>query len=347
MPWRIIFIYFLVAMLAGPVAGAQETAAPEPLPAATAPEALAEPAAQPVPAAPASPEPPKALPNPAKLPAAAAAEVGQSIKETRPNLDVSITFGKIFWSLVLLVFAYLAIRFLSRLLEALSEKWAAQRLAIKSAIPIIRILAWVFTAYVVIEGVIAPPFESLLALGASAGLALGFASQDVLKNVFGGILILIDRPFQVGDKIEADKYYGEVVHIGLRTVRVVTADDSLVSIPNSVIVNQSVLNSNSGEPNCQVVAEVFLPFGVDFGLVKSLAHQAAVTSQYVYLGKPVAVILKNEIHQGVSIIKVRIKAYVHDLRHEHAFASEMTEIFIDQLRRSGQLPAAWAGQEPR
>ncbi|MCB0314052.1 MAG: mechanosensitive ion channel, partial [Calditrichaeota bacterium] len=52
--------------------------------------------------------------------------------------------------------------------------------------------------------------------------AIGFAAQDILKNIFGGLMLLLDRPFQVGDKIEAGGHYGEVVQIGLRTVRIVT-----------------------------------------------------------------------------------------------------------------------------
>ena len=57
---------------------------------------------------------------------------------------------------------------------------------------------------------------------------------------------------------------GEVTAIGLRSVRLVTPDDSLVSVPNSDIVNQAVSNSNSGEFNCQVVAELYLPVRNNF-----------------------------------------------------------------------------------
>jgi len=262
-----------------------------------------------------------------------AKNITSDLQQNKPKLDIS--FGKLIWILIILIGAYLIIKLLTKVLEALAEEWSGQRLLIKSFLPIFRILCWSFAAYVVIEGVINPPFESLLAFGASAGLALGFASQDVLKNILGGILILIDNPFQVGDKIEADGHYGEVVNIGLRTVRIITSDDNLVSIPNGNIINHAVSNANAGEPNCQVVAEVYVPLGVDLGRVRILARESAVTSQYIFLDKPIAVVLKNEMQEGKSWIKVSIKAYVHDIRNEFSFSSEMTEQFLSSALKEG------------
>ncbi|MBN1407397.1 MAG: mechanosensitive ion channel [Calditrichaceae bacterium] len=260
---------------------------------------------------------------------------GRSITDTieneTPKIEWGISFAKIFWSLVIFLIAFFSIKYFTQLLEMLGERWNNIRLLIKRMIPIIRITGWTFVLYIIIAGVFAPPIETLIAVTASAGIAVGFASQDILKNIFGGIMILFDRPFQVGDKIAVGDYYGEVIQIGLRSVRVVTADDSLISIPNSDLVNQAVSNSNSGEFNCQVVAEFFLPVHINLERLKKIAYLAAACSKYIYLKKPIAVILKNEIHEGRSILKMRLKAYVLDLRYEFAFSSEMTELVIKQL----------------
>ena len=255
--------------------------------------------------------------------------LGQTLQVSKPKFEIS--FGKIIWALIIFLIGYLLIRTSSRLLEAIAERRPNLRLSIKGIIPIIRIFGWSFIIYVIIANVFAPPIETLIAVTASAGIAVGFASQDILRNIFGGIMILFDRPFQVGDKIEVGKYYGEVVGIGLRTVRIVTPDDSLVSIPNSEIVNESVSNSNVGESNCQVVAEFFLPPDIDLVKTKEIANRAAAISRYVYLNKPIAIIFKNEIQQGRSLLKMRLKAYVLDIRYEFAFMSEMTEIVMTEL----------------
>ena len=251
----------------------------------------------------------------------------------------SLSMEKVVWAVIVALLGFTIIRYLSRFLEKLGERWIKFRLTIKGLVPIIRVLGWSIILYVIIVDLLAPPIATLVAVTASAGIAIGFASQDILKNVFGGIMILFDRPFQVGDKIQVGSHYGEVIAIGLRTVRIVSPDDSTVSIPNSEIVNNSVSNSNSGEHYCQVVSELYLLPDIDMIKVKSLAYEVAAMSQYIYLNKPIQVILKNEIHQGQSLIKLRLKAYVLDIRYEFAFASQMTEILLGNLAQE-QLPFA-------
>jgi len=253
---------------------------------------------------------------------------------TVPTLNTKqwqISFSKIFISLIIFFIAFLIIRFVTKFIELLGERWGPFRLVVKRIVPILRISGWTIVIYFIIAFVLAPPIETLIAVTASAGIAIGFASQDILKNIFGGIMILFDRPFQVGDKISIGNHYGEVIQIGLRTVRLVTADDSVVSVPNGEIVNQSVSNSNSGQFNCQVVAEFYLPADVDLIRLKKICFLAAAVSRYAYLKKPITVIIKNEIMEGRSLLKIRLKAYVVDLRYEYAFASEMTELVMKQV----------------
>lgn len=290
-----------------------------------------------------SQEAPGALPQPeaaqvTSAPQAAGAQAPgesavDSIQKIRPTLRISA--GKIFWTVVIFLLGLLAIRTLTRLINALAERWSHMRFGIKAMIPVIRIFGWTFVLYLIIADVFAPPIETLIAVTASAGIAIGFASQDILKNIFGGIMILFDRPFQVGDKIEVGKYYGEVVRIGLRTVRVVSPDDSLVSVPNSEIVNQSVSCANAGERNCQVVAEFYLPPEIDLVRARKIAYRAAAVSRYIFLNKPIVVLFKNEVHQGRSLLKMRLKAYVLDLRFEFPFMSEMTETVLDEYLKRG------------
>lgn len=255
----------------------------------------------------------------------------------RRHAKWEISANKIVWAMLIFLLAMFSIKYLGLFLESLSEKFSGARLLIKRVIPVIHILGWSFVIYFIIANIFAPPIETLVAMTASAGIAVGFASQDILKNIFGGVMILFDRPFQTGDKIQVDNFYGEVVHIGLRTVRIVTPDDSLVSIPNNEIVNKSVSNSNSGEFNCQVAAEFYLDPSIDIALLKKMAFRAAVISKYAYLNKPIAVNVKHEIHQGRPFLKLRLKAYVLDIRYEFKFMSDMTETLIKGLVKSGLI----------
>lgn len=83
--------------------------------------------------------------------------------------------------------------------------------------------------------------------GLVAGLGIGsvvitLAAQDTAKNLFGGLVIFLDKPFSVGDWIQIDKFEGTVEDITFRSTRVRTFDNSVVNIPNAVIANDSVIN---------------------------------------------------------------------------------------------------------
>ena len=248
-----------------------------------------------------------------------------------PPIWEFFSIGKVFWAVIFIFLGYILIRFIVTILERFAEKSTTHRITIKGLIPIVKIFGWILIMALIVAGIFRPPAATLIAVTASLGIAIGFAAQDILKNIFGGVMILLDRPFQVGDKIEVGSYYGEVVEIGLRSIRIVTPDDSLVSIPNGELMNQSVSNANNGEANCQVVAEIYLPITADTKRIRQVATEAAQVSKYVYLNKPIAVLFFNEVKEKRSYLKMRLKAYVLDIRYEFAFKSDMTEIVIKQL----------------
>ncbi len=262
-------------------------------------------------------------------------ETSKKLNVEAPNVSDLFSAYKIFWTIVFLVAGYFVIKFLSFVLNVLAERSAKYRITFKGAIPLIKIFGWILVIFVIIVGIFRPPAATILAFSASVGVAVGFASQDLLKNIFGGMIILFDRPFKSGDKIEMGKYYGEVVEIGLRSTRIVTPDDSLVTIPNGEIMNSSVSNANSGEANCQVVAEIYLPVDVNTIHIRAIATQAASVSKYVYLNKPITVLFFHEVKERRSFLKMRLKAYVMDIRDEFKFKSDMTELVIRELVAEG------------
>jgi small-conductance mechanosensitive channel len=178
--------------------------------------------------------------------------------------------------------------------------------------------------------------QGFLAAAAAVGVAIGFAAQDLLKNLFGGIILVFDQPFQVGDKISAGGTYGEVVSIGLRSTRIVTPDDNLVSVPNAQVVDGQVANANAGELNCQVVTDLYLPGWIDEARAKKIAFEAAASSKYVYLNKPIVVLVKDEFKE-TFLTHLKVKAYVLDPRYEFLFESDVTERARAGFRDAGLL----------
>jgi len=109
----------------------------------------------------------------------------------------------------------------------------------------------------------------LLASAGIVGLALSFAAQDTLANLFAGVAILADRPYEVGDFIILDGLErGQVTHIGLRSTRLLTREDIEVSIPNGLMGNSKIVNEAGGPPRqVRIAVSVGAAYGSDIDQV--------------------------------------------------------------------------------
>ena len=224
--------------------------------------------------------------------------------------------------------AIAAIRLTTSFLDGLGERFTRRRLTFKQLAAVAKFVIMLVAALFVATTLISFSNEALLALGGSAALAFGFAFKDILASVIAGIILLFDRPFQVGDRIAFDGHYGEVKEIGLRSVRLVTLDDNLVSIPNNKFLTDSVASANAGELNQMVVLTFYIGCDEDFAEAKEIVRDAAVSSRYVFLDKPVNVYLREGPVPGLAIhfaLELTLKAYVFDGRFETAFATDVTE----------------------
>jgi len=114
---------------------------------------------------------------------------------------------------------------------------------LNNAIAVVLFLAGIYTIFQAWDINV----TGLLASAGIVGLALSFAAQDTLANLFAGVAILADRPYQIGDYIILDSgERGQVTHIGLRSTRLCTRDDVEVSIPNGVMGSAKIVNEAGG-----------------------------------------------------------------------------------------------------
>jgi small-conductance mechanosensitive channel len=126
----------------------------------------------------------------------------------------------------------------------------------------------------------------LVASAGIVGLALSFAAQDTLANLFAGVAILSDKPYEVGDFIILDTgERGEVTKIGLRSTRLLTRDDVEVSIPNGVMGATKIVNEAGGPPRrYRIRTEVGVAYGSDIdevvAVLTSVAERHPKTLEY-------------------------------------------------------------------
>ena len=105
----------------------------------------------------------------------------------------------------------------------------------------IRFLIYVIATFIVMA-LLEINLSGLVAGVGIGGVIITLAAQDTAKNLFGGLVILFDKPFKVGDWIEMPPYEGTVEDVTFRSTRVRTFENSVVNIPNSVISNSSIIN---------------------------------------------------------------------------------------------------------
>lgn len=106
-------------------------------------------------------------------------------------------------------------------------------------------------------------------LGVS-GVILTLAAQDTAKNLFGGLVIFLDKPFVVGDWIEVESFEGTVEDLTFRSTRVRTFDNALVNIPNSIIANASIINWSKMEKR-KYKMDLVLSLDTPLGKVEKVA----------------------------------------------------------------------------
>lgn len=261
-------------------------------------------------------------------------------KEVIKSLLEVLNFEKIALSIALLLLTWGVLYGIKRLSHLLAEKFPRRRLLISSIFPVFRLLAWVHVVTFIIMKILRPPGETIMLVAGASGVAIGFGAQDLIKNVLAGILILFERPFRVGDMIKVENYYGEVTNVGLRASRLHTFDDSIVTLPNSMLLNNGVSNSNTSSLYELIEVKFSLPATVDAGDVKAVAREAALCSPYVHRGQTVNVLVEDEFERAFLTV-FTIQAYTIDVRFERLMASDLTERVKEEINKRGLL-----GREP-
>jgi small-conductance mechanosensitive channel len=113
----------------------------------------------------------------------------------------------------------------------------------------------------------------LVSLGIGS-LAFALAAKDTLANMIAGFMIMTDRPFRLGDRILLESgEKGDVYDIGLRSTKILTADNTLIVVPNHQIINEKVTNLSYPDPQIRVSVEVGVAYGSDLNAVKSILVQ--------------------------------------------------------------------------
>lgn len=253
--------------------------------------------------------------------AAVLAQTPQEAKDKAQDILTKITTFKLAEAIATVLIAYLLIELLSRLLFWLSEKVAKeQRLKIKQFVPFLRMVILSVALIFLMNRLLNLSRENVFAITGTIAVALGFAFKDYANSIIAGVLGLFEAPYQIGDRIQIEDHYGEVVTYGLRGLRLKTPTDNIVSIPHNKLWTQAISNANMGNLEAQITTHFYLDHAADPQQVRSILYRVAQTSRYTQLQLPIAVVVEEKLWGTLFTLK----CYPIDARHEFSYKTDLT-----------------------
>lgn len=264
--------------------------------------------------------------------------------ESNPPTDVAIldlvNLTGLPFAFLLLALTWVANRAITNFLGRASSRFVHRRLVLNQVGTLSRFMVYLVGLTAATSLALKLTESVVLALTGTIAVTVGFALKDLAASVIAGVIILLDRPFQVGDRVSFDGVYGEISEIGLRSVRLVTLDDNVVTIPNNKFLTDAVSSGNWGALDMLIQVDFHIGIDQDFVLAKRLVTEAVTSSRYVYTKKPWNVLVKEVIAGEYFALRLRAKVYVLDVQFEKELETDVTERVYTAFRAHGVLPPA-------
>ena len=213
--------------------------------------------------------------------------------------------------------------------------------------PLFRMVGTIFIAVLAVITVLQSFGVNVASLVVSLGvgsLAIGLAAQDTLANMFAGFTLMLDRPFRAGDRIQlASGEVGDVEAIGMRATLIKTAEETILVVPNSLLVKERLVNLSRPTRHLTGRVEVAVAYGSDLERVKQVLREAALASPHVDRDRPPVVQLARFGDFAVDFVVV---FWARDYLHQGPARSDVAEAVYRGMAAAGieipQLPRATA-----
>lgn len=251
-----------------------------------------------------------------------------------------VRWGGIAASVPLIVGAMFLIRVIQNAGDRLSVRFSNRRPTIQKIQTSARFLLYIATFGVTMSLSIRLDPTALTVIGGALAFAVGFALRDLVASFIAGITIMFDRPFQVGDRVAYGGEYGDIIQIGLRSVRMSTLDHNIITIPNNKVFTDVTSSGNYGELEMQVAMDFYIGVDQDAKLAAQLIREACLTSPYVFLAQPIPVLAKQVILQDYVAFHLKARPYVYDCKFEKPFETDVHFRVLEAFREHAIAPPA-------
>lgn len=272
---------------------------------------------------------------------AVAAEPAAAVEpETVTEFAKMIRWTGVFTSAFVILGAWIVLRLMQGFVDRMSSQFATRRLLLQKLATISQFVIYVGTGLTVIMLSFHIDERVMAVIGGTVAVSVGFAIKDLVASFIAGIMIMLDRPFQVGDRVSFGGEYGDITAIGLRSVRMQTLDDNTVTIPNNKFLSDITSNGNYGALDMQVGMSFDIGVEQDVAAARDIVTEAAISSRYIHLPKPVVVHVEQVIHQSYVAVRLKLKAYVLDTKYEKSFQTDVNLRVLEAFRARKIRPPA-------
>ncbi len=171
-----------------------------------------------------------------------------------------------------------------------------------------------------------------------AGVAIGFAAKDTVSNVISGILLIIDRPLKVGDRIEVraapknSATWGDVIDIGLRATKIRTTDNIVIIIPNNEFMNRDIVNYTSITDEIRVRIPIGISYESNLKKAKEIITGISLQLDWVMRDPAPKVVVRNF---GESSVDLEARVWISDPRKRMDTISYITDNVKEAFDREG------------
>ena len=240
------------------------------------------------------------------------------------------------------LYTVLTFLFIYRLLGALF-RWYGQEVAHKTDtdlddkfIEVFRRLALAVATAILIVTLLGRYGIEVTALVTTLGigsLAIALAAQETLGDMFAGFTIMLDQPFRVGDRVELldINTWGDVIEIGLRSTRIRTRDNRLVTVPNSVIGKGLIVNYSEPNTRYRVETHVGVAYGTDIELARQTMIAAIRAEEWVMADELIEALF---LEFGESALVFRVRCWIENYVETRRVMDKMNSALYKALNEA-------------
>jgi small-conductance mechanosensitive channel len=175
--------------------------------------------------------------------------------------------------------------------------------------------------------------SSLAVIAGALGVGIGFGLQNIVSNFVSGLIILAERPIQIGDRIDlGNNTVGKVERIGARATHVLTNDNIVIIVPNSEFVSGRVVNWTHVDPRVRFRVPVGVGYGSDPHVVEKLLLEVAAANSNILKDPAPGVVFKEF---GESSLNFELRVWSVDAHRSGSLESQLNFAIWDKFKQHG------------